>query len=93
MTAIERVRIILFLREVGRLLDLCDLSGCGRSGFYPRRGSAGDHDQEHDDGYDHQDFLDGITFDPADEFCEHRIFYAGLCNFVVQIIYFCKNKQ
>lgn len=71
-------------------LVLCNLSRRRRSGFYPCRGSVGDHDQEHDDGYDHQDFLDGTTFDPADEFCKHRIFLPDCVTLWLKLFTFVK---
>ena len=80
----------LLLRWGSLFLVLCNLSRRRRSGFYPCRGSVGDHDQEHDDGYDHQDFLDGTTFDPADEFCKHRIFLPDCVTLWLKLFTFVK---
>lgn len=84
-------KIVSITPAVGQpVLVLCNLSRRRRSGFYPCRGSVGDHDQEHDDGYDHQDFLDGTTFDPADEFCKHRIFLPDCVTLWLKLFTFVK---
>lgn len=41
-------------------------------------------------GYDHQDFLDGTTFDPADEFCKHRIFLPDCVTLWLKLFTFVK---
>lgn len=39
---------------------------------------------------DHQDFLDGTTFDPADEFCKHRIFLPDCVTLWLKLFTFVK---
>ena len=89
-----RKKIVSITPAVGQpVFGVVYLSRRRRSGFYPCRGSVGDHDQEHDDGYDHQDFLDGTTFDPADEFCKHRIFLPDCVTLWLKLFTFVKNNN